>query len=38
MPIYGNVIQIVKELNDSIKVTPDIFQVENNLKQKEKCI
>jgi len=36
MPIYGNVIQIVKELNDSIKVTPDIFQVENNVKQKEK--
>ena len=36
MPIYGNVIQIVKEFNDSIKVTPDIFQVENNLKQKEK--
>ena len=36
MPIYGNVIQIVKELNDSIKVTPNIFQVENNLKQKEK--
>ena len=35
MPIYGNVIQIVKEFNDSIKVTPDIFQVENNLKQKE---
>jgi D-alanyl-D-alanine carboxypeptidase/D-alanyl-D-alanine-endopeptidase (penicillin-binding protein 4) len=36
MPIYGNVIQIVKEFNDSIKVTPDIFQVVNNLKQKEK--
>jgi D-alanyl-D-alanine carboxypeptidase/D-alanyl-D-alanine-endopeptidase (penicillin-binding protein 4) len=36
MPIYGNVIQIVKEFNDSIKVTPDIFQVENNVKQKEK--
>ena len=36
MPIYGNVIQIVKELNDSIKVTPDIFHVENNVKQKEK--
>ena len=37
MPIYGNVIQIVKEFNDSIKVTPDIFQVENNIKQKEKA-
>jgi D-alanyl-D-alanine carboxypeptidase/D-alanyl-D-alanine-endopeptidase (penicillin-binding protein 4) len=36
MPIYGNVIQIVKEFNDSIKVSPDIFQVVNNLKQKEK--
>ena len=36
MPIYGNVIQIVKEFNDSIKVTPNIFQVENNVKQKEK--
>ena len=36
MPIYGNVIQIVREFNDSIKVTPDIFQVVNNLKQKEK--
>ena len=36
MPIYGNVIQIVKEFNDSIKVTPDIFQVVNNLKQTEK--
>ena len=36
MPIYGNVIQIVKEFNDSIKVTPDVFQVVNNLKQKEK--
>ena len=36
MPIYGNVIQIVKEFNDAIKVTPDIFQVVNNLKQKEK--
>ena len=36
MPIYGNVIQIIKEFNDSIKVTPDIFQVVNNLKQKEK--
>ncbi len=36
MPIYGNVIQIVKELNDSIKVTPNIFLVDINLKQKEK--
>ena len=36
MPIYGNVIQVVKELNESIKVTPDIFQVDINFKQEEK--
>ena len=36
MPLYGNVIQIVKELNDSIKVIPDIFKVYMNFYQEEK--
>ena len=36
MPIYGNVIQIVKESDDSIKITPDIFKVNMNLEQEEK--
>ncbi|MDA9041906.1 D-alanyl-D-alanine carboxypeptidase, partial [Flavobacteriaceae bacterium] len=36
MPIYGNVIQVVKELNDSIKVTPDIFKVDMDFYQEEK--
>ena len=36
MPLYGNVIQIVKELNDSIKVIPDIFKVHMNFYQEEK--
>ena len=36
MPLYGNVIQIVKELNDSIKVIPDIFKVYMNFYQDEK--
>ena len=36
MPLYGNVIQIVKELNDSIKVIPDIFKVNMNFYQEEK--
>ena len=36
MPIYGNVIQIVKLPNDSIKVSPDIFKMKLNMEQKEK--
>jgi len=36
MPIYGNVIQVVKESDDSIKVTPDIFKVSMNFKLEEK--
>ena len=36
MPIYGNVIQIVKLSDDSIKVTPDIFKMKLNMEQKEK--
>ena len=36
MPIYGNVIQVVKEFNDSIKVTPDIFKVDMDFYQEEK--
>ena len=36
MPIYGNVIQIVKISYDSIKVSPDIFKMKLNIEQKEK--
>ena len=36
MPIYGNVIQIVKLSNDSIEVSPDIFKMTLNMEQKEK--
>ena len=36
MPIYGNVIQIVKLSDDSIKVSPDIFKMKLNMEQKEK--
>ena len=36
MPIYGNVIQIVKLSDDSIKVSPDIFKITLNMEQKEK--
>ena len=36
MPIYGNVIQIVKLPDDSIKVSPDIFKMKLNMEQKEK--
>ena len=36
MPIYGNVIQVVKELNNSVKITPDIFHVDISFKQEEK--
>jgi D-alanyl-D-alanine carboxypeptidase/D-alanyl-D-alanine-endopeptidase (penicillin-binding protein 4) len=36
MPIYGNVIQIVKLFDDSIKVSPDIFKMKLNMDQKEK--
>jgi len=36
MPIYGNVIQVVKLSDDSIEVTPDIFKMTTNLKQEEK--
>ena len=36
MPIYGNVIQIVKLSDDSIKVSPDIFKMNLNMEQKEK--
>ena len=36
MPIYGNVIQIVKLSDDSIKVSPDIFKMTLNMEQKEK--
>ena len=36
MPIYGNVIQIVKLSDDSIKVSPDIFKMKFNMEQKEK--
>ena len=36
MPIYGNVIQIVKESDDSIKVTPDIFKVDMDFYLEEK--
>ena len=36
MPIYGNVIQIVKLFDDSIKVSPDIFKTKLNMDQKEK--
>ena len=36
MPIYGNVIRIVKLSDDSIKVSPDIFKMKLNMEQKEK--
>jgi len=36
MPIYGNVVQIVKLSDDSIKVSPDIFKMKLNMEQKEK--
>ena len=36
MPIYGNVIQVVKLLDSSIEVKPDIFKIITNLKQEEK--
>ena len=36
MPIYGNVIQIVKLSDDSIEVSPDIFKITLNMEQKEK--
>ena len=36
MPIYGNVIQIVKLSDDSIKVSPGIFKMNLNMEQKEK--
>ena len=36
MPIYGNVIQIVKQSDDSIEVSPDIFKMTLNMKQKER--
>ena len=36
MPIYGNVIQIIKLSDDSIKVSPDIFKMKLNMEQKEK--
>ena len=36
MPIYGNVVQIVKLSDDSIKVSPDIFKMKLNKEQKEK--
>ena len=36
MPIYGNVIQIVKLFDESIKVSPDIFKMKLNMEQKEK--
>ena len=36
MPIYGNVIQIVKLSDDSIEVSPDIFKMTLNMKQKER--
>ena len=36
MPIYGNVIQIVKLFDDSIEVSPDIFKITLNMEQKEK--
>ena len=36
MPIYGNVIQIVKLPDDSIEVSPDIFKITLNMEQKEK--
>jgi D-alanyl-D-alanine carboxypeptidase/D-alanyl-D-alanine-endopeptidase (penicillin-binding protein 4) len=36
MPIYGNVIQIVKLSDDSIEVSPNIFKMKLNMEQKEK--
>ncbi len=36
MPLYGNVIQIVKLSDESIKVSPEIFKVTMNLQQNEK--
>jgi len=36
MPIYGNVIQIVKLSDESIEVSPNIFKMKLNMEQKEK--
>tara|TARA_B100000989_G_scaffold196084_1_gene148083 strand:+ start:1914 stop:3146 length:1233 start_codon:yes stop_codon:yes gene_type:complete len=36
MPIYGNVVQVIKPSQDSILVTPDIFKVIINLNQEQK--
>ena len=36
MPIYGNVIQVVKKSNEEIETTPDNFKINIDFKQKEK--
>ena len=35
MPIYGNVIQVVKKSNGDIEITPDKYKIVFNFEQKK---